>query len=54
MGCGSKIKKRMANSIDPDEMAHYEPSGSTLFAQVSGLVCRAEKIKLTAADKVIG
>ena len=26
MGFRSKKKKRMANSVDPDEMAHYEPS----------------------------
>ena len=24
--CQSKIKNIMANSVDPDEMAHYEPS----------------------------
>ena len=25
-GCQSKIKNRMADSVDPDEMAHYEQS----------------------------
>ena len=25
-GVSQKIKNRMANSVDPDEMAHYEPS----------------------------
>ena len=36
----------MANNVDPDEMAHYEMSRliiSTLFAHVSGLVCRPER-----------
>ena len=33
----------MANSVNPDEMACFKPSGSTLFAQVSVLVCWAEK-----------
>ena len=32
----------MANSVDPDEMAHDE---STLFAQVLVFVCRAERVK---------
>ena len=31
----SKIKHRMTNSVDPDETA----LGSTLFAQVSVLIC---------------
>ena len=49
----------MANNVDPDEMACYVPfyldlqcsdglsamlSGSTLFAMVSALVCRAERV----------
>ena len=39
----------MANSVDPDEMAHYEPSHlNQQFAKVSVLVYRAEKIKLPA------
>ena len=33
----------MANSVDPDEMAIS--SGSTLFAQISVVVCRAGKVK---------
>ena len=33
----------MANSIDPDEMACYNLSH--LFAKVSVLVCRDEKVK---------
>ena len=35
----------MANSVDPDEVAHNELSGSTLFAYVSILVCQAETVK---------
>ena len=39
----------MANSVDPDEMARILlqaiSSGSTLFAQVSVLVCQAQRIK---------
>ena len=35
----------MVNSVDPDEMAHYElSSGSTLFAKESVLVCTDERI----------
>ena len=26
MGFSKAIKLRLANSVDPDEMAHYEPS----------------------------
>ena len=29
-GLHSKIKNRMANSVDPDEMAHYESSHQDL------------------------
>ena len=36
----------MSNSVDPDETVHYVSSGSTLFAEVFGLVCRAERVKL--------
>ena len=28
------IINKMASSVDPDEMAHYEPSGSTLSLQL--------------------
>ena len=38
-GCQSKIKKRMANSADPNQIAHYDPSH-----QKSALVLRAERI----------
>ena len=36
----------MANIVDPDETARYEPfsSGSILFAQVLKLVCQAEGV----------
>ena len=35
----------MANSLDPDEMAHYEPSHLDIrFAQGFVLVCWAEKV----------
>ena len=35
----------MANSADPDKMAHNEPSsGSALFAKISVLVCRDERV----------
>ena len=35
----------MANSVDPDETAHYEPSHlAILFAQVSNLIWRAERV----------
>ena len=30
MGCHSKIQNQMANSVDSDEMAHYEPSHQDL------------------------
>ena len=36
----------MANSLDPDEMALYEPSfGSTLFAKLSVLVWKVKNVK---------
>ena len=35
----------MANSVDPDEMAHYS-SESTLFALVLVLFCWAERVKV--------
>ena len=41
-GFQSQIKNKMANSIHPDEMVPYEQSSrSTLFAEVSVLVCQA-------------
>ena len=40
-----KKKNRMAKSVDPDEMGRYVSSGSTHFAQVSGLVCQAERAR---------
>ena len=42
IGMSVKNQNRMANSVESDEMA----SGTTLFAQVSGLVCRDERVKL--------
>ena len=33
----------MANSVDPDETARYVSSRSTLFAQISVLVCGDER-----------
>ena len=47
---GISIKYRIANSTDPDEMAHMSAisSGSTLFAKVSVLVYRTDTIKLQA------
>ena len=39
-----KINNRMANSVDPDEMAWYKPSHLDLqFAKV--LVCRDDRVK---------
>ena len=37
----------MANSVDPDEMPHYEPSclDPALFAKVYVLVCREKGLK---------
>ena len=35
----------MANRVDPAKMARYVSSGSALFAEVSVLVCRDEKVK---------
>ena len=41
----TKIKLRMANSVDPDETARSAvSSGSTLFAQVSYWVSRAGRV----------
>ena len=34
----------MANSVEPDETTLYS-SGSTMFAQIFVLVCRAKKVK---------
>ena len=36
----------MANSVNPDETAHYRAvsSGSILFAQVTGLVYKIERV----------
>ena len=38
---------RMANSVDPDEMAHYEPSHQDLhyLQRYLVLVCRVERDK---------
>ena len=42
----SQNQNSMSNSVDPDETAHHEPvsSGSTLFAQVSRLVDKDERV----------
>ena len=48
-----KNQNRMANIVDPDETAHYKfSSGSTMFAQASGLVYRAERVKLRCPRKM--
>ena len=40
-----KIRNKMTNSVDPDKTARFAvSSGSTLFAQLSVLVCRAERV----------
>ena len=44
-GFQSKIKKRLANSVDPDGLLQAISSGSTLFAQLFVFVSRAEKVK---------
>ena len=51
IGLHSKIKNRMANSVDPDETAHKLSSGSTLFVQVCVSVCWAEKVKFVGTSK---
>ena len=38
----------MANSVDPDKTAHYEPS--RLFAKVYFLVYRAERVNPKYSD----
>ena len=45
--CHSKIKNRMAISVDSDEIARYEPSHLDLHClhRFLFLVCRAERIK---------
>ena len=43
----SKIKNRMAYSIDPDEMARYKLSRlDQEFAKVYVLICRTERVKV--------
>ena len=44
----SLITNRMANSVDPDETA-----GSTLFARMSGLVCKVERVNLLLICKLV-
>ena len=43
----SKINNRMANSVDPDETAHYEPSHLGLHCLQRYLYwsCRDERVK---------
>ena len=42
-----KIKNRMTNSVVPDKTACYELSpGFNLFAKVSVLVCREERVNV--------
>ena len=41
-GFQSKIKNRMADSVDPDEMAHYEPSYQDLHSLQRYLYWSAE------------
>ena len=47
IGISFKNQNRMANSVDPDGTAHYEPSHQDLHClhRVSGLVFRAERVK---------
>ena len=55
-GFQSKIKTRMANSVDSDETArdklHCFAQISTLFAQVFVLVRRAERVKINTEISV--
>ena len=44
IGVSVQNQYRMANSIDSDEKAHFVSSGSILFAKVSVLVCRDERV----------
>ena len=47
-GFQSKISNRMANSVDPDEMAHYKPSHLDLHClqrYLYNLVCRDKTVK---------
>ena len=46
-GFNQSINNRMANSVDPDETAlRAVSSGSALFANVSVLVCRDERVNI--------
>ena len=63
MGCQSKEKpnnNRLANSVDLDEIARYEPSHldrSTLLAKVSVLICKVKmvaRLKWLTQDKKYG
>ena len=53
-GVIQKIQNRMANSIDSDEMAHYEPSHLVLHClqryNVYVLLCRADRVKLNGCN----
>ena len=54
IGIHSKINNTMANSVDPDETAHYEPSHLWLhFSKASVLVCIDEKVKEVYDDSGI-
>ena len=47
IGISVKNQNWMANSVDPDETAHYEPSHQDLhWSQISGLVFRIESINI--------
>ena len=39
-----KIRNKMTNSVDPGKTARFAVSESTLFARLSILVCRAERV----------
>ena len=49
-GFSLKPQNRMANSVDPDN-GSYEPSHQDLqFAQISVLVCMAERLTVSSLD----
>ena len=56
LGISVRNKAKMANSVDPDETAHYKPShafssGSTLFTKVSFFICKVEGVKMKQTNE---
>ena len=45
------MKNRVANSVDPDEMAHHEPSHLDLHClqKYNALVYRAERVNIASS-----